>query len=299
MGANGWYRRWIGPTYVGGFDGVKLFAKTEKWDVDFWYVKPIPVQRDQHDRYDEDVDFYGLYTTYKGIARHGIDFYSFAIDDTGNLRNPNGRSGDRDIYTLGSRFWGKTAGFDYEAELAGQWGHWANHTVQAWSWTLDGGYTLDSLPWTPRLGAGFDWASGDERVRDGKVGTFNQLYPLGHKYFGFLDVIGRQNVTSTNVNLGAWPIAKKVQAGMAYHVFWLNADRDAMYDAGGAVVRRDVTGIAGKEIGHELDVTLTWKVDVHSNLLFGWSHLWDSDFIIQTGPSEDADMFYVQYAMKF
>jgi hypothetical protein len=281
------------------FDGVKLFAKGKTWDVDLWYVKPVVVQRKQRDRFDEDVDFYGAYATYKGIKDHGVDVYVLAIDDTGNSRNPNGKTGDRNVYTIGSRFWGKTAPFDYEAELAGQWGHWAGDTVQAWSWTLDGGYTFEPVAWKPRFGAGFDWASGDEKPGDGKVGTFDQLFPLGHKYFGFLDLIGRQNITSTNVNLTAWPVEKKVRTAMAYHAFWLNDDRDALYGVAGAPGRRDRTGHSGTEIGHELDVTLMWKVDVHSSLLFGYSHFWDSDFIIQTGPSEDADLFYVQYALKF
>ncbi len=281
------------------FDGVKLFAHTEQWDVDFWYVKPVLVQRKQRDRYDEDVDFYGGYVTYKGIPRHGVDVYAFAIDDTGNARNPNGKRGDRNIYTLGSRFWGKTADFDYEAELAGQWGHWAGDTVQAWSWSLDGGYTFENVAWKPRLGTGFDWASGDEKPTDGKVGTFDQLFPLGHKYLGYLDLVGRQNITAWNANLSAWPVAKKVKAGLWYHVFWVTDDRDALYNAGGGVVRRDPTGAAGREVGHEVDVTLTWKIDRHSDLLIGWSHLWDSDFIIQTGSSEDADMLYVQYAYRF
>ncbi|MEK7732091.1 MAG: alginate export family protein, partial [Planctomycetota bacterium] len=281
------------------FDGVKAFARTEKWDIDAWYVKPVIVQRKQSDRLDEDVDFYGLYMTYKGIPRHGVDVYVLAIDDTGNSRNPNGKTGDRNQYTMGSRFWGKTAAFDYEAELAGQWGHWAGDTVQAWSWTLDGGYTLEPVAWKPRIGAGFDWASGDEKPRDGKVGTFDQLFPLAHKYFGFLDLIGRQNVTAVNMNLSAWPVEKKVQTALAYHAFWLNDDRDALYGASGAPGRRDPTGHSGTEIGHELDVTVMWKVDVHSSLLFGYSHFWDSDFIIETGPSEDADLFYVQYALKF
>lgn len=281
------------------FDGVKLFAKGKTWDADVWYVKPVIVQREQRDRFNEEYDFYGAYVTYKGIARHGVDFYAFATDDTGNAMNPNGKRGDRSIYTLGSRFWGKTAPWDYEAELAGQWGHWAGDTVQAWSWTLDGGYTFAPIPWKPRIGAGFDWASGDEDPRDGKVGTFDQLFPLGHKYLGFLDLIGRQNITAANVNLSAWPIAEKVGAAMAYHAFWLNDDHDALYDAGGAPGRRDPTGHSGTEIGHELDLTLLWKIDVHSSLLFGYSHFWDSDFIIRTGPSEDADLFYVQYAFKF
>jgi len=39
---------------------VKVFAKYEEWDVDFFYMKPVPIQREQRDRYDEDFDFYGV-----------------------------------------------------------------------------------------------------------------------------------------------------------------------------------------------------------------------------------------------
>ncbi len=281
------------------FDGVKLFARLEKWDIDFWYAKPVVVQRKQGDRFDEDVDFYGLYATFKGIPRHGIDLYLLALDDTGNRSNPNGNMGDRNNYTLGSRFWGKTGGFDYETELAGQWGHWAGDTVHAWTWAIDGGYTLEDVVWKPRLGAGFDWASGDASPGDGRVGTFDQLFPLGHKYFGFLDLFGRQNITDAYVNLSAWPVEKKVRTALVYHAFWLDDDQDALYDVSGAPGRRHATGHSGTEIGHEIDLTVSWKFDFHSSLLFGYSHFWDSDFVIQTGPSEDADLFYVQYSFKF
>ena len=86
---------------------------------------------------------------------------------------------------------------------------------------------------------------------------------------------------------------------MTYHAFWLSADRDALYGTNGAPGRRDPTGRSGTEIGHELDLTLSWKIDVHSSLLLGYSHFWDSDFVINTGSSEDADLIYVQYAFKF
>jgi hypothetical protein len=55
----------------------------------------------------------------------------------------------------------------------------------------------------------------------------------------------------------------------------------------------------GNEVGHELDFTLNWQIDVHSALLFGYSHFWDSDFITETGVSEDPDLLYVQYTFKF
>lgn len=281
------------------FQGVKLFAKGETWDVDLWWVKPVAVQRRQRDRADEDIDFYGAYATYKGIPKHGLDLYVLAIEDSGNPINPNFKRGDRNIYTLGSRFWGKRSGFDYEAELAGQWGHWAGDTVQAWSWTVDGGYTFANCACQPRIGAGFDWASGDDNALDGKVQTFDQLFPLGHKYFGFLDLIGRKNVRAVNVNVSAWPVPKKVKARIAYHSFWLNEDTDALYNAGGGAGRRDLTGTAGEDLGQELDLTVLWKLDEHSTFLLGYSHFWGGEFVQRTGISEDADLLYVQYLFKF
>ena len=281
------------------FDAVKLFTKSDLWDFAFWYAKRVLVERKEGDDFDKNVDFYGAYATYKAIARHGLDLYAFAIDDRGNARNPNGRRGDRDIYTLGSRFWGKTGGFDYEAEVTGQWGHWAGDTVQAWSWTVDGGYTLASCPWNTRLGAGFDWASGDGDPFDHSVGTFDQLFPLAHQYFGFLDLVGRKNITAANASVSTWPVPEKVNARLAYHVFWLTEGEDALYNAGGGAGRRDITGRAGKELGHELDVTVKWLLKPHQTVLVGWSHFFDRDFLQRTGFHQDADLLYLQYSFKF
>ena len=296
-------QRYVSPLDWAGvrrrFDAVKLFAKGNTWDVDLWFSKPVPVQRKQPDRYNEDVDFYGAYATYKGIDRHGVDMYFFAVEDRGNRVNPNGRAGDRSIFTLGSRFWGQTADFDYEAELAGQWGHWAGDTVQAWSWTVDGGYTLADVGCKPRLGAGFDWASGDDNPRDGAVGTFDQLFPFSHYYLGFLDLVARQNIMALNLNLSAWAVPEKVKTKITYYAFWLNEEKDALYNAPGRAVRRDGTGKSGKEIGQELDLTVAWKLKPHSSVLVGYSHFWDSNYIRSTGPSENADLFYVQYGFKF
>lgn len=282
------------------FDGVKLMLTTELWDIDGFYVKPVVVKREQPDDYNEDFDFGGIYATYHGIENHGLDLYFLAVDRTQDTVNPNGRVGDQSVFTLGSRFWGKTGPVDYEAELAGQWGKWAGDTVQAWSWTIDTGYTFKDLTCKPRIGAGYDWASGDEDPFDGKVGTFNQLFPLGHKYFGFLDLIGRQNINAVNVNLSAWAVPKKVKARVAYHTFWLNAARDALYNAGGRPGLRDRTGRSGEQVGHEVDVTVKWKLDPHASMLFGYSHFWTNSFVQnRVVNDDDPDFFYLQYQFKF
>ncbi|MGI0148447.1 MAG: alginate export family protein [Thermoplasmata archaeon] len=104
------------------FDGFKVLTREKSWDLDFFYLKPVFIQRDQSDRFDEKNDFYGFYFAWKGIERHGLEVYFFAVDDTGIPRNPNGRIGDKSEYTIGYRFWGKTPPWDYETESAYQWG---------------------------------------------------------------------------------------------------------------------------------------------------------------------------------
>ncbi|UCF34979.1 MAG: alginate export family protein [Phycisphaerales bacterium] len=296
-------QRWVSPLEWANvrrrFDGVKAMWEDERWQLDAWYAKPVVVKPRQGDDWDEQFDFYGAYFTYKGIPRHGIDVYALGTHKTGSYLNPNGKVGDESRFMLGSRFWGATGPWDYEAEVAGQWGHWAGDTIQAWNISLEGGHVFTEAPWKPRIGAGFDRATGDKDPRDSKVGTIDQLFPLGHALFGYLDLIGRNNITAVNVNLSAWPVEKQVRSELAFHSFWLTEDKDALYSAAGRPVRRDPTGTSGSEVGHELDLTILWNVDVHSKVLFGYSHFWDGDFISNTGKSEDPDLFYVQFQYKF
>ncbi len=285
------------------FDGVKLFYTNEKFDADFFYVRPVPIDLSEGlnrkpDEYREEQHFYGFYGKYKGIPDHYAELYILGLHDTGDLTNANGRVGDRTLLTAGGRIGGKTGNFDYDGELMGQWGTFAGDTIRAWAGAVDLGYTFKEAEWTPRLGAGFDFGSGDDDPTDGAHETFNQLFPLGHAHLGYLDLFARQNVLASNINLTFKP-CKKVTTRLAWLTFWNDSETDALYNAGGGAVRRDPTGRSGHDIGNELDVTIKYAHDAHSSLLFGYSHFWGNNFIKTTGPSEDADLFYVSYEFKF
>lgn len=284
------------------FDGVKLFYESDPFDIDFFYVRPVPIDLSEGlnrkpDEYREEAHFYGIYSKYKGIKDHYIENYFLALRDTGNLTNANGRVGDQSLYTIGSRAGGKRNQFDYDAEFAHQFGTIAGDRIQAWMSALDGGWTA-KLPMSPRIGGGFDFGSGDRDPNDRKHQTFNQLFPLGHAHWGYLDLFGLQNLLATNINFSFKPI-DTVTTRLAWYTFWNHRTRDALYNAGGVPVRRDRTGGAGHDIGNELDLTIQWAIDRHSSLLLGYSHFWSNNFIRATGPDRDADLFYVQYAFKF
>jgi hypothetical protein len=309
------------------FDAAKIYYEGDLWNIDAFYAKPVIVERVGGDNYNEDTDFYGLYSTYKGIDFHGIDLYFFALDDKGHSFNQNGRAGDRDIYTIGARFWGNTGGmreevppedidrrpqtacptcgsggsgtFDYNTELTGQWGHWAGDEIDAWSWALDLGYTFDH-PWRPRIGTGIDMTSGDKDPFDRTVGSLNPLFPFNNVCIGFLDLMGRSNINTTYVGLDVWPVPDKVKASIFYHAFWLDAEQDAFYNAGGAGVLRDRTGRSGKQLGQELDLGIEWLISDYSSLWLAYSYFFTDNYIDTLVPgSDDPQLFLLQYQYKF
>ncbi|MFQ5424343.1 MAG: alginate export family protein [Phycisphaerae bacterium] len=285
------------------FDGVKVFYRSEKFDIDGFYVRPIPIDLTEGlnrkpDEYREEQHFFGVYAKYKGIKNHYFEPYFLGLRDKGDRTNANGRVGDLSVYTLGARVGGKTGPLDYDGELAGQWGKFSHDTIQAWMGAVDLGWTFKHVPFSPRLGAGFDYGSGDDDPTDNVHQTFNQLFPLGHAYLGYLDLVGRQNILATNVNLTFKP-HKKVKTRLAWYTFWNDSKRDALYNAGGVPGRRNRFGTSGHDLGNELDLTIKYALDLHSSMLFGWSHFWGNSFIRSTGPSEDADLFYLQYKFSF
>ncbi len=286
------------------FDGVKLFYEHEKFQIDAFYMRPVPVSiaeglNRKPDEYREEQHFYGLYTTCKAIPNHVIDMYFLALRDTGDLRNANMRTGDLSVYTIGSRIAGKCGGgFDYDAELAGQWGRFAGDTIQAWMAGVEMGYTFKNIKCMPRIGIGFDYGSGDDNPFDSTHGTFNQMFPLGHAYLGDLDLFGRQNILATNVNITG-KVCKNLTAKLVWHTFWNDSKRDALYNAGGGAGRRNVFGGAGHDVGNELDLTLKYVIDRHQKLVGGYAHFWGNNFISATGPSRDASAFWLHYMFTF
>ena len=72
---------------------------------------------------------------------------------------------------------------------------------------MEAGYRIENFLPGSRVFVGFDWASGDKRT-GGNVQTFNHLFPLGHKYLGFQDTIGRRNIYDVSVGFSIEPVEK-------------------------------------------------------------------------------------------
>lgn len=285
------------------WDGVSAIIRGAGWSVHTFYSQFAPVRKYDLNRADPQTEFWGAYATGKlpGLGTDaGLDLYFLGLN-RGDDVTFNGTTGEEDRYTVGGRVWGKLAGsFDYDMEGAYQFGEVGSGDISAWMFATQVGYTFAGCPSSPRVYVGLDYASGD-RSPGGDVQTFNQLFPLGHAYLGFIDVIGRQNIIDLSAGVAVKPL-KDTTVTLSVHFLRRAEDADALYNAGGAVVR-GAGGSSRKEIGTELDLTIEHQFNRHLKGLLGYSHLFAGDFIEQTATTtsldEDIDFLYGELTFTF
>ncbi len=268
------------------WDAISGILVTGNWKVHAFASKFVPVDKYGFNEADDSNKLFGVYGTFN----KSLDVYYLGRDLDAK---------DSKRHTLGLRFFGKTKStpFDYDMEFAYQFGDVGASDIKAFMIGSQFGYTLKESQWKPRLWLGFDYGSGDGDPNDAEVETFDQLFPLGHAYLGYIDIVGRQNIVDFSQGVDFKP-TKKIGLKLANHFLWRAENSDAFYNAGGGVVR---SGTAGndKAIGSEFDLTATYSLNSHTSFLFGFSHFFAGDFIEESGASSDTNFFYSQVLFRF
>jgi hypothetical protein len=270
------------------FDGSRLMWKTEKFQSDLFWVRPLLIDSSQFDSPDRNLQLYGTFAAYKSSPDKELDAFYLAFDD-----DVTGTRFD----SLGGRV--LEAYGDWLFELWGnyQFGTNADDSAHnAGAWTVGFGRILPG-EWKPRLWLYYDWASGSDQLASGN-GYF-QFFPLAHRYLGFMDLFGRRNIESPNVLLTMQP-SKKLQLLVWYYYMFLENVNDTPYSVVMTPFASRVTP-GSAELGHELDFLATYSLGPRSNIVAGYSHFFSGAYYDTPGLpfSGDGDFFYLQYLLNF
>jgi len=212
-----------------------------------------------------------------------------------------GPSGSRKLneLTSGIRLKGdKVNNFDYTLEYAYQSGEFGSQDINAYALILQAGYTLSDIPWTPRLGLEWDFATGDEDSTDNERNTFDNLWPTNHLHYGYMDLVSLQNINAYRFTADIKP-SKKLTLQADYWVFYLDETTDAAYNAGRGQLRAAKPGATSGLLGSEIDLLVKYGLNKNVSLLGGVSHFFAGKFLAESGANDDADYFYLQSALKF
>lgn len=285
------------------FQGVRGFRQGEKFDIDLFWVQPVIPHPSRFDSVDNNVNFGGIWTTYRPEKGQFLDLYYLFLDNTSPITQLKGTPATLDrapfnTSTWGARYVGDKNHFLWDVEGMLQGGEVKTGNIFAAAATVGGGYNFADLPMNPTLWAYYDYASGDRHPNSGNLHTFNQQFPFGHYYLGWIDLVGRQNIHDANMHLYFYP-TKWITCWLQYHHFWLASPNDALYSAGGVALRRDPSGKAGNNVGDELDFVINFHLNTHSDIILGYSKLFAGDFIRETGPSQSPEFFFAQYSFRW
>ena len=244
--------------------------------------------RSEGDDQDTEVSFWGLYyklpkNTLSSLKSEAELFY-FGLNENDVHNRP---TRNRDIHTLGGRIFKKSspAQFDYQIETAIQLGESRSSTAssdtndldhQAYFGRAELGYSF-VYPWSPRVIAQFDYASGDDDPNDGDNNRFDSLFGVRRFDFGPLGIYGpfaRANIISPGLRVQLKP-SHKTSMFIAHRGYWLASDKDAW------VVARtqDPLGNSGSYLGQQTEFRFRWDI-VPKNFRWelGGAYLFESKF---------------------
>ena len=266
------------------FDGVRVLGKSENASYDVFYTHFVPVVFNEFDEADSEQMFYGYYGSYEGYEFFTIDTYYLGY-------NNDNAGADFSVHTLGLRVNGSMGDWLWEFEGGPQFGRQravrGGVDQRAGFCTAGIGRKVNKLPGGTTIWFYYDYASGDDG--NGNFNAFNDLFPLGHKYLGFIDAVQRSNIESPNILLTAKP-GEKWNFLLWYWHFMSNTT--APVQSLGNTPSQNTS----KDLGDELDIIFKYTFCPRTNLLFGWSHFWRGSKI--NGP-QDADFIYTQWEVNF
>jgi hypothetical protein len=257
---------------------------------------------------DDDADLIGLWSFFPGLVDLGqLEVFALWLNDTRDRpgepvvgKPPS--EGHTKYGTYGVRFHGddEDSGLDWDFQGAMQNGDLGGDDLSAWAVRGELGMTFPDMDYKPRFGFEWNYATGDEDPTDGDADTFQTLFPTNHGYYGIHDLAAWSNLNAWSVNAGM-KLADDVTFKAAYWRFKLAEEEGGWHVASGKILRPGVRD-AGRSLGHELDMVITWKQSDRVTWQLGWAHFWAGAFARQTEPdgsSSDSDFLYLQTLVTF
>lgn len=309
------------------YDAAKVRYEQEGWWLDGFVGRPIMFQDGQFNTPNNYEWFWGGYAGVPKLFKKQVsEFYFLGHNASPQAQTTQAgaigvRPTARDVYTIGSRIKslpGQFSGWDYRAEIAGQFGRYKQTNAgpsldhAAFALSAEGGYTWDCSSLKPRLGLTYNFSSGDHDPNDGSHNTFDNLFPTNHKFYGHMDFQSWRNVHNPRLRFSLKP-AKGLVVALDYHLFWLASTEDFFYSVGGAPRTGAAPGSGrgyglnpgySNFIGSEIDLVASYSFRSFLKAQAGYGHFFVGDYVKQSlsSPgfgSADADWVFVQALLIF
>ncbi|MBN4942130.1 alginate export family protein [Stenotrophomonas pavanii] len=254
-----------GPNIRLAFDGARAGWKGRLGTLDLIALRPLENRPGAFDdRGERGAHLWGAYaTTARGRGLGQWDLYLLDYRREG-ARFAAG-SGTERRQTLGARWFGQAGALDWNTELVAQGGELQTVAgtldVRAWTLATDTGWRWIERPLQPRLGLKADIASGDGNLRDGRVGTFNALFPKS-AYFSEASLLAPANLMDVQPTL-TLRLRDAVTTELGVQMAWKHRRADAVYTTPAPLLALPGSAGGARRIGTQYKSETRWQASEH------------------------------------
>jgi len=245
-----------GPNNRQAFDAAKLMYVNKQFKADIFFSHYVLSRRGIFDDgFNQSTRFWGSYIVMNKIpVLQNIDLYYLGLSKAAATFDDG--KGKELRHSIGSRIWKRTGNWQYDVEGLYQWGTVGTKDISAWTLSSNMAYRFSSLRLKPQIGLKTELISGDKNYDDGKLNSFNPLFPRG-AYFGLAALIGPSNLADIHPSI-AFELSKKVGLGFDCDVFWRYSKNDGIYAPNVSLIYSG-KGSTHKFIGQQYSTELTFE----------------------------------------
>lgn len=254
-----------GPNIRLAFDGVRGRWQQQRFRMDVMALRAVDNRMGAFDdRSDRGQYLLGGYATWQGVGPgNGLDLYVLGYGrDAARFASA---TGDERRTSLGTRWFTVKPRWDANVELVAQRGTLSRTqgdlAIRAWTLASDSGVRWPDRRWQPRLGVKLDIASGDHAADDGRLNTFNAMYPKS-AYFSEASLLAPANLMDVQPTLTLRP-HPRLTTEFGWQMAWKHRRSDAVYTTPAPLAA--VPGTAGtpRRIGQQYKWETSWEASPH------------------------------------
>ncbi|WP_238698668.1 alginate export family protein [Flavobacterium circumlabens] len=285
-----------GPNARLYFTGGKIMYSSARFSIDGFAMMVDTINTGVFDnKMSKQLNLWGAYSKIIFPKAGNLDLYYLGIQRKESLFEEGMACEKR--HTVGSRFWKYGGGFIYNLEAAYQFGSFGSGNINAWTGSVDVGYSFENLKFKPTINLRNDYISGDRNKGNGNLQTFNPLYPKGG-YFGFSPQVGPVNLIDIHpyATIDLLP-QLKMQVDVVFN--WRYSLQDGVYRPSGTL---NLPGSASAEryIGTAYLANFSYSVNKYISVVSGIQYFKTGAFIDDIIPnSKDGVFFNARLGFKF
>ncbi|RFZ90695.1 hypothetical protein D0C36_17180 [Mucilaginibacter conchicola] len=284
------------PNNRQSFDGAKLMYGRKQLKLDLFYSYYVPAKPNIFDdAVNKGTKFWGAYAVINKVPLlQNIDVYYLGINKRTAVFDDG--KGVETRHSIGARVWANAPALQYDIEGLYQFGDFAGGDISAWTLSANISYGFEQTKLKPRIGFKTEAISGDRSKGDGRLNTFNPLFPKG-AYFGLAALIGPYNLLDMHPYLEL-SISKRLLLSADYDLFWRMNKNDGLYAVNGRLLYSSKDG-AAKKIGGQLGGELNYSPSKYLSLRQEVTWFVAGDYLKQAGPGKNILMTGTTVTLKF